>query len=186
MPPLATVDMTVAISTGVAMIVPRVRVSTGSRWMPGVDGRLGLMPILPAIVTTLLMPTASSIRANAQFTESAVAWRIDIVPPSPSPALEVSPRPLNAQGEFPETESFGENPFESAVASVMTFHVDPICRPYGWVAMLYWLVAKLVPGTMAFTAPVFGSMATSDDVNPESRTPPMTELTAFWAFCCAP
>ena len=72
MPPLATVDMTVAISTGVAMIVPSVNVSTGSRWMPGVDGRLGLIPILPAIETTLLMPTASSMRANAQLTESAV------------------------------------------------------------------------------------------------------------------
>ena len=51
--------------------------------------------------------------------------------------------------------------------------------------MLYWLVAKFVPGTIALTAPVFGSMATSDDVKPVSCTPPMTELIAFSAFCCA-
>ena len=48
----------------------------------------------------------------------------------------------------------------------MIFHVDPAWRPMKCVAMLYWLVSKPGPATIAFTNPVFGSIATNAPVKP--------------------
>ena len=56
MPPLAIVDATVAISSGVLLIAPSVSVSTGVSVSC-------LMPILCAVSITFGNPTASSVRA---------------------------------------------------------------------------------------------------------------------------
>ncbi len=121
MPPLAMVEVTVAISSGVDSTAPSVSVRTG----------LSVSCVMPsecAVSITLGKPTASSVRANAQFTECAVAERRVMVPPPPS-AFWVRPHSLNEHGELPLTESFGEKPLSSAAASVMTFHVEPAWRP---------------------------------------------------------
>ena len=64
----------------------------------------------------------------------------------------------------------------------MIFHVEPGWRPMGLVAMLYWLVSKPGPATIAFTAPVDGSIATSEAVKPGFSG--SVSLTAVCAFAC--
>ncbi len=65
----------------------------------------------------------------------------------------------------------------------MAFHVEPAWRPGVLVAMLYWLFSNPVPATIALTAPVVGSIATSDAVKPGFS--PIDSSTAFSAFACA-
>jgi hypothetical protein len=86
-----------------------------------------VMPILWAVSITRSKPTASSMRANAQFTECAVTERM--VPPPPPSAFCVFPHVPKLHGDAPLTRSFGENPLSSAAASAMTFHVEPDWRP---------------------------------------------------------
>jgi hypothetical protein len=121
-PPLAMVEATVAISVAVDSIAPSVKVRIGC-------SVVWVMPILCAVSITLSKPTASSVRAKAQFTEPAVAARSVIRPPPPS-AFWVRPIvPPKSHGEVPSTKSAGENPFSRAAARVMTFQVDPAWRP---------------------------------------------------------
>ena len=83
---------------------------------------------------------------------------------------------------MPSTWSFGEKPDSSAAASVMTFHVEPACRPGYSVAMLYWLDWKPGPPTIASTSPFFGFMATSEPVKPDGELRSLS--TTFWAWFC--
>src|SRR4051812_20412074 len=161
------VAITVAISSGVASMVPIDRLSTFCRvccWIP----------ILWASAMRLSRPTLVERRTNAQFTELAVADQMGCTPPS-SPSELVGSWSAGTPGNWlgtphgsvPSTVSFGPYPAWNAPASVITFHVDPGCRPGVCVATLYWLVAKSVPPTIALTAPVVGSIATSDETQSE-------------------
>src|SRR6188768_1764816 len=103
-------------------------------------------------------PTFTSVRANAQFTDPAVARR-KVIPPLPGSAFSVRPNGGgNSHGDEPSTMSLGDMPEFSAAARVIVFHVEPAWRPGGVVAMLYCDCSKPGPATMAFTAPVFGSI----------------------------
>ena len=76
----------------------------------------------------LSCPTLVERRTNAQFTESAVACHSVSYPPPPPSALIVDALPNllgTLQRAAPFTTSSGEYPSFSAVARVITFHVDP-------------------------------------------------------------
>ena len=59
----------------------------------------------------------------------------------------------------------GEIPCRSAVASTIGLNDEPGCRS-AWVARLNWLSRKFEPPTIARTAPVRGSIATSAAAGP--------------------
>ena len=112
---------TVAISSGVVSIVPSVSVRIG--WSV-----FWVIPIFLAGVDHLVEPDREleageravhrARRGPSQRHGAAAALGV--------PRLADSP---NSHGDDPSIVSFGEKPFSSAAASVITFHVEPAWRP---------------------------------------------------------
>src|SRR5213082_513916 len=107
------------------------------------------------------MPTEVDRRAYAQFTDSVVAcWTVTTRPP-PSTFVVLPSKPGTLHGPDPSTCSFREYPSCSIAANATTLKLDPTCRPAPSTAILNldWLYGRL--SVIAFTSPVFGSIATS-------------------------
>src|SRR5262249_3656983 len=114
---------------GVIEMTPRVNVSTRHSFTGWRPETLGSMPIFWAKSMTFSSPTLVDRRTNAQFTESAVALSIVIIPP-PGSALSVwPPKPGTRHGSVPSTWSLREYPFWRMVARVVTLKLDPTWRP---------------------------------------------------------
>ena len=83
---------------------------------------------------------------------------------------------------FESNVVIGEMPCRSAVASTIGLKDEPGCRS-AWVARLNWLSRKFEPPTIARTAPVRGSIATSAAAGPPGFL--RTLSIALWAVSCS-
>ena len=124
-----------------------------------------MIPNSWAMAMTLSWPTLVARRTNAQFTEPDVADQRSSRCHRRARSWWTPPRELRGteHGLVPFTMSFGRVAVGQRGGERDHLQRGTGLAPDGWVAMLYWLSAKSWPETIALTAPVPGSIATSDD-----------------------